>query len=256
MTDRQTELFEIIFDKDDLTWQTLIMDLIKREGMNPWDIDISVLTNRYIEMLNTLKKLDFRVSGKVVLAAAILLKIKSNKLVGDDIDEFNRLMQDDEEMDADSFYDEIAEEMDRKYIEENYGELIPRTPQPRKRKVSILELMGALQKALEVKERRVLRHIPPAQLEKPIKKVDLSALMNQVHANIMNQIKPGGKTTFTKLLPDDPSKEDKFLTFVPLLHLAHVEHRKIDLFQEKNFDEIDVTLISDTPIKHDIKKEE
>ena len=85
-------IFEILFDKDELTWQSIIQELIKTEQMDPWDVNISLLTKKYIETIKKLKELDFRVSGKVLLAAAILLKIKSNKLVGEDIEYLDRLI--------------------------------------------------------------------------------------------------------------------------------------------------------------------
>ena len=50
----QKEVFEILFERDDVTWQTMIHDLVKSEKMNPWDIDISHLAKKFLEMLNQL----------------------------------------------------------------------------------------------------------------------------------------------------------------------------------------------------------
>ena len=98
--------------------------------MDPWDIDVSLLTQKYIGMLRTLKEHDFRVSGKVVLAAAILLKLKSHKLVGEDLTELDRLLIGVEEGMDELGFEEAAQ------IEKltEIPTLIPRTPQPRKRK--------------------------------------------------------------------------------------------------------------------------
>src|SRR3989338_9153432 len=91
--DPHERIFSIIFSKaDEVTWQSIIFDLVKSEQMDPWDIDISTITQKYIHMLKTLKEHDFRVSGKVLLAAAILLKMKSHKLVGEDLNELDRLL--------------------------------------------------------------------------------------------------------------------------------------------------------------------
>ena len=73
------KIFEVIYAKDEVTWQRLLYELVKTEQMDLWDINISLLTKKYIDTIKKLKKLDFRVSGKVLLAAAILLKIKSNR---------------------------------------------------------------------------------------------------------------------------------------------------------------------------------
>ena len=142
--DPHERIFNIIFSKaDEVSWQSIIFNLVKTEQMDPWDIDVSILAQRYIGMLRGLKEHDFRVSGKVLLAAAILLKMKSNKLVGDDLSELDKLLM--------GVEDEIAELgfEDAPRIEKltEIPTLIPRTPQPRKRKVSIFDLVEALQRA-------------------------------------------------------------------------------------------------------------
>lgn len=230
----QEKIFELLFDKDEITWQTILYDLVRTEQMDPWDIDISLLTQRYLEMLKKLKETDFRLSGKVLLAAAILLKIKSNRLVGD-IDKLEELMTSTGE---EEFYEDI-EEIEQS--EEGEATLIPRTPQPRKRKVSIYDLVGALQKALEVKKRRVLRSIPTAEIEIPEKKKDITLVIKEIYEKIKNFFRTGKRLTFTNLIPSD-KKEDKIFTFIPLLHLTH--QQKIDLKQEEHFGEIEILLRS------------
>ena len=80
-------IFDIVFKQDDVSWKSIIYDLVKSEQMNPWDIDVSLLANKYIKLVKKMQEHDFRMSGKILLAAAILLKIKSKRLVGQDIEE-------------------------------------------------------------------------------------------------------------------------------------------------------------------------
>ena len=118
--------------------------------------------------------------------------------------------------------------------------LIPRTPQPRKRKVSIFDLVEALEKALEVKKRRLLNSIPPLNLEAPKKKKDITEIIREVYGRIKGFfLGLQGSLTFSKLLPSQ-SKEDKVYTFIPLLYLA--QQSKIELVQEIPFGEINVLL--------------
>jgi len=236
--DPHERIFSIIFSKaDEITWQSIIYELVKSEQMDPWDIDVSIITQKYIEMLRTLKEHDFRVSGKILLAAAILLKIKSNKLVGDDLSELDRLLIGVGEEMAELGFEEKGETQKLEEI----PSLIPRTPQPRKRKVSIFDLVTALEKALEVKKRRLLHSIPPLNIEAPKKKRDITEIIREVYGKIrsffMSALKD--KLTFSKLLPSE-SKEDKVHTFIPLLYLA--QQSKIELVQETPFGEIEVLL--------------
>lgn len=239
------KIFGILLNKEEITWKNLIYTLVKSEEMDPWDINVSELTKKYIEMIKKLKELDFNVSGKVLLAAAILLRMKSNILIDRDISQFDSMLAGYEE-DFDEEYDEETGEV--KKLEKH--ELIPKTPQPRKRKVSVYDLVNALQQALEVKKRR-LHRIPKVEIEVPEKKFDISNLMQQIYSRILNFFKTGDKVTFTQLVPTD-TKENKVHTFIPLLHLANM--RKLDLHQEKHFGEINI-LLNKANISKDISKE-
>ena len=236
--DPHDKIFGILLSKtDEITWQNIIYELVKSEQMDPWDVDVSMLAQKYIDMLRSLKEHDFRISGKVLLAAAILLKIKSHKLVGEDLNELDRLL-----MGVEDEMEElgISEEAGMPKLEE-ISPLIPRTPQPRKRKVSIFDLVEALERALEVKKRRLLHSIPPLNLEAPKKKKDITEIIREVYGKIkaffISTLKD--KLTFSKLLPSE-SKEDKVHTFIPLLYLA--QQNKIELVQESQFGEIEVLL--------------
>src|SRR3989344_3614087 len=174
-------IFSLLMSKtDEITWQTIIFDLVKSEQMNPWDIDISLLTQKYIEILRSLKEHDFRISGKVLLAAAILLKIKSTKLVGEELNELDRLLIGVEEEMQDLGFDEQSRMVEKLDV---IPPLIPRTPQPRKRKVSIFDLVDALERALEVKKRRVWQSMPP-NVEAPKKKRDITQIIKDVYGKI------------------------------------------------------------------------
>jgi len=237
----QEKVFNIIFNEDDITWKSMILELVKKEEMDPWDIDITKLSKRFIEMVSKLKEMDFKISGKIILAAAILLRIKSNRLVKEDIDNLNRLIAMTEE---DNFYDDFYEEGYNTYStpisKDEIPAIVPRTPQPRKRKVSVYDLVEALQQALEVKKRRMSRiRDKNLKIEIPDKKVDMEGLIMSLYEKIMNYFKKEKRLTFSQIVPSD-NKEDKVYTFIPLLHLD--KQRKIDLFQEKHLGEIGIAL--------------
>jgi len=231
-------LLNIIFAKDEVTWQSLLYQLIRSENMNPWDIDVSALTKKYIEMLKKLKEMDFHVSGKVVLAAAILLKIKSIKLVSDDMSELDNLLKPQEEQQQ--FFDDLEQGQTLEDWTQR-PDLIPRTPQPRQRKVSIYDLVSALQKALEVRHRRMIRHMPTGRLEVPEKKIDITKIMEEVYDKIINYLKKEQQLTYRKLV-EGQDKKNKILTFISLLTMAHYETRKVDLVQQELFGDIEIKL--------------
>ncbi len=236
-------IYQVITDTEEISWKQIIMDLIKQEDMDPWDINISTLTKRFINAVKKMKEMNLKVSGKVILAAALLLRIKSTRLIGEDVMEFDRLLASTEDPDL---YDE-----DGNFIDGELGAmgvqlqkpdnlpLVPRTPQPRKRKVSVYDLIDALDVALHVKKRRVLNQLRTKEIKIPDKKLDITRLMDDILAQVIEILTGSSQVAFSTLVPSD-SKHDKVLTFIPLLHLKNA--RKIALDQPKHFEEIWVTL--------------
>ena len=244
----QEQIFNMLMDKDDITWQSIIYDLVRTEKMDPWNVDVSVLTQKYLELIKQLKEFDFRLSGKIVLAAAVMLKIKSKRLLGADLANLDRLFAETEEAEDEL---DLDEEYKKMYAQPNEDDLklIPRTPQPRRRKVSIYELMDALEKAIEVKYKLVVRTIPDvSEIKLPEKKKDITQIIREIYTSIKSFFyvtKNQKKLTFSRLIPSS-SKEDKVYTFIPLLHLSNA--RKIDLLQEQHFGEIEIQLLK--KLKH------
>lgn len=236
----EERLIQMLVDQNEISWKSMINDIIKTEGMDPWDINISLLVEKFIERLNKYKNIELKVSGKVLLAAAILLRIKSKRLVGEDLSEFDRLIASTEVSEGE-FYDALEQELavgEKTAIEYNY-ELIPRTPQPRKRKVSVYDLVKALEKALEVKKRRFDRN-PEIEMKIPERKMDIGLVIKNLYDKIFGFFQQyKSKLTFSQLVPGN-TKLDKIYTFIPLLHLSN--QQKIELHQEQHFGEIEIKL--------------
>ena len=237
----QDRIFEMLLKEDEITWQTILYDLIKTEEMDPWDIDISLLARKYIETVKKLQEMNFAISGKVILASAILLKIKSQKLVEEDIARFEAIINPPEE----EFFPEGLDNDSLDALEKNKIVIIPKMPQPRRRKVSLQDLVSALQKALRVDQKRLIRREHaldiPAVIP-PEKKANINDIINQIYNRITSIFKTEKKLTFNKLVQSN-RREDKIATFVPLLHLDH--QRRINLLQEKHFGDIEIKIKGD-----------
>lgn len=233
----QDKLYNMLLQEDEITWQTIIYDLVKSEEMDPWDIDISSLAKKYLETVKKLKEMNFAISGKIVLASAILLKLKTRQLVEEDLARFENIINPPEELD-----NEIYGDVDLENLEENQIIVIPKTPQPRRRKVSVNDLVTALQKALEVNKRRVFRHMDDLRaiprVEVPEKKIDITEVLKDLYSRIISFFKAGGKKLTFEEFVNSPRREDRIATFVPLLHLD--TQRKIDLVQKEHFGEIEI----------------
>ena len=235
----QEKIFDMLLEQEEVSWKTLIYDLVKTEQMNPWDINITLLTQRYIQVIKEMKEHDLRISGKILLAAAILLKLKSSHLIDHDITKLDQLISQEEEiLGEDDLFEELS--AGERKLREKY-KLIPRNPQPRTRKVSVEDLIGALQKAMASKK-RILAKQRPLKFVAPKKGVDILEVIRELYHKIVYYNKKDHKTlTFTKLLPPNAGRKEKVHTFVPLLHLEN--QHKVETTQKQHFDEIYVKLL-------------
>ena len=237
----QDRIFGLLTKEDEVTWQTVIYDLIKKEELDPWNVDLSKLADSYLQRLREMKEHNFFISGKVILASALLLKLKSYRL-DDHLAEFDLQLFPPEQ----DLLDTAEEEM--KYAHLRNAEIPPllmKTPQPRRRQVTINDLMKALERALEIDERRRVRRIEEvtalSRVVIPKRNVDIVELMKTVYERIKDLLHLHGKPSLTfSQLVETKDREGKVFTFIPLLHLSN--QRKIDLEQERPFGEIDIKL--------------
>jgi len=239
----EDKIFSMLLDKEEITWKSIIHDLIRSNQIDPWDVDVSILAKRYIEFVRQAQEMDLAISGKVVFAAALLLRIKSSRLVGEDMLQFDRLLEDEPHASEEALFDEEEQLYGHQTGDElpEHLKLIPRTPQPRKRKVSIYDLMGALEKALEVKRRRVLQSMPAQPIDIPVNVRDITSLIRQAYkaVNEYYGVRRKQKLMFSQLAPSG-SRDDRIFTFVPLLHLS--SQQRIALAQETHFSDFSIAL--------------
>lgn len=233
----QEKVFDLLLKEEDVSWKSILYELVKTEQMDPWDIDITLLTKKYIQIIKEMQEHDFRISGKILLAAAFLLKIKSAYLIDHDISNLNLMINQTEEE-----IDEMFEELEEGAREKQKFPLLPKQPQPRSRKVSIHDLVEALQRAMESK-RRILAKNKPIKFILPKRGIDILEVIRDLYHKIVYYTQKENKKTitFTKLLPPNPGKREKAYTFIPLLHLEN--ERKVETNQPKPFEEIYIKLL-------------
>ena len=232
----QEQIHDLLFD-DRLSWQTIIYDLINSEQLDPWDINLSVLANKYIEKVRTLEEANFFISSKVLLAASLLLRLKSEILLSRDLQSIDDILYGKKE--------EKKYSQERIELDEEIPELVPRTPLPRHKKVSLQELILALSKAISTENRRehkaliLKQHEINAYLPIPKKLFNLQDKIKGLYSKI-KQMFVGRDERIAMSELSSMDSEEKLLTFVSLLYLD--TQQKVWLEQDGHFEEIWVLL--------------
>ena len=234
----QQQVFDILLEQEDVTWKSLLFELVRTEQMDPWDIDITLLSKKYIQIIKEMQVQDFRISGKILLAAAFLLKIKSAHLVEHDISNLDKLINQSEEVDEEGLFSDL----ENGPREKQAFTLIPRNPQARNRKVSLHDLVDALQRAMATKK-RILAQRKPVKFVLPQRRIDIMGVIRDLYLKIVyyHHKDNAEKMSFTQLLPPRAGRQEKVYTFIPLLHLEN--QQKVETTQEKAFEEIYVKLL-------------
>jgi len=179
---KQGQIQDLLFSRE-IGWLDIIHDLINTEQLNPWDIDISILTEGYLAKIQELEEADFLVSSKVLLAASLLLRIKSEILLNRYIKSIDEILFGKKEQKKYS--------LERIELDEEIPELIPRSPIPRFKKVTLKELVEALDKAITTENRRIKKEIVnrnafrETSLSLPKRKFSIKDKIKQIYTKLI-----------------------------------------------------------------------
>mgnify|MGYP001609612175 CR=1 FL=1 len=235
---KQDQLHDLLFSRE-IGWQELIYDLINTEQLDPWDINITILTEKYLEKIRNLEEADFFISSKVLLAAALLLRIKSEILLNKYIRSIDEILFGKKE--------EKKYELERIELDEAIPELIPKSPMPRFRRVTLQELMDSLGKAIATENRRIKKHLiatdalREAGIALPKKRFSIKNKIRELYEKLVGHFKENQHKTrvsFTDFIGND--KEERLIAFPPLLHMDH--QKKVWLEQERHFEDFHIWL--------------
>jgi segregation and condensation protein A len=215
--------------------------------LDPWNVDITSLTNKYLERINEFEEANYFVSSKVLLAAALLLRIKSEILLNKYMKSIDEILFGKSERKGNEF--------ERIELDENeIPDLIPKSPMPRFRRVTLSELIESLNKAIVTETRRIKKEIVNRNalretgISLPKKKYSIPNKIKDLHFRIVEYFDKNKEELtihFNSLVGEN--KEEKIISFSSLLHLEN--QKKIWIEQKEHFGEIHIWL-KDTYFKH------
>jgi len=215
--------------EEEITPIDILLQLVQMGRVDPWNIDIVDLTSKYIERLREMQELDLRVSARAILAASILVRMKSEAL-----------LYGNEENDGE---EEKTKERIRVDVE-------PLAPPLRRveRYYTFDDLLDALMDALEEAERKKPRVRKKENIEEQIFvvedfRVDIEKHVYRLYDIVKRMYVEKGEPIRFWDLVFDPTPKIIARTFLYLLFLSNMG--KVDLHQEEPFGEILVVPLID-----------
>lgn len=212
------------------SWEDVIIKIVAEEGIDPWNIDIVKFAGIFMDYLQKAEGLDLRVPARFILVAAVLVRMKSDVLAPKR--ERNIFIPE-----TDSKHNEALMAL---------ASLPPLEPPLKRvplRNVTLDELLVALKKAFEVKERREMkrervrsdlrRAVPPPEM-------DITERVNSLMKDIEEALTEITQEIEFSRLVKHWSRKEIVKTIIPLLQLQ--QDGKINLDQKEEFKEILVRL--------------
>lgn len=218
----------------------LLLHLIKKSKMEIFDIEISDITNKYLEYIEKMTEMNLDVASEYLVMASELIEMKSRKLLPTLYDN----EEDEEEINPEEELKRRLEEY-KKYkestqvfrdLEKNRASYYTKAPEIFKNysnetlvndgSIGVLDLLEAFKKLLEREEYNKPVNTKIARKELSVK---------ERVAKIRDILKEKKKVNFVELF-DDFSKPYVVVTFLSVLEMA--KNREITLKQDNNFSDI------------------
>ncbi len=203
---RELDLQEFV---QNATWRELLVELVSSNKLDPWDVDIEKVVDGYLAAIKKMKVLDLRVPANMVLAASILLRMKSDSL---SIFAMHEEAPVEEQL--------LAGPRVRPEVEQ----LVPRARMQPRRKVTLQELLSALDHAMKIEVKRQVDHermTAPISIE--IDKEDIEEKMERLFKRIKRSLDREKMTTLAQVSAAFGNTQDLLIDlFVPMLFLAHM----------------------------------
>ncbi|WP_010477485.1 segregation and condensation protein A [Thermococcus zilligii] len=204
----------------EITPVDILLQLVQMGKVDPWNIDIVDLTENYLKMLREMRELDLRISARAILAASILVRMKTEALLSEE----------------DKDEEEETEERVKVEVE-------PLAPPIRRseRYYTFDDLLEALMDALEEAERRKPKRREKEDIEEQVFvvddfRVDIEKHVYRLHDIVVELYREKREPIKFWELVFDSNPKIVARTFLYLLFLSNMG--KVDLIQEEPFGEI------------------
>lgn len=246
----------------------MLVEMARRGDVDPWNVDVIDVADKFLEELERAKKLDLRISGRVLLFTAILVRMKAEILTNEAIaheesEEEEPEMEPEgeivpDEIDFDAFqepepepegFDEELANLEQEVQKDEVLDALLKPRKKAKRFTTLKDLVHELQMAEDVEKKRKKRkkkkdEEPDAarqtlgtpheeNIEEIIAKVEeeLNYLFNRKTMLYFSEVVRGLES------------EEKISYYLSVLHLAY--RKKVEVHQEKLYvDDIELKLYS------------
>ncbi|MFZ1700583.1 MAG: segregation/condensation protein A [Pyrinomonadaceae bacterium] len=221
----------------------LLLFLIRQEQANIFDIPIAKITQKYLEYIQIMKKLDIAVAADFLVMAATLIEIKSRMLLPRDPsvteeEEFEDPRQElvDRLLEYEKFKTAAGMLYERSTVEQAIFKRGPIESDDNNAEVdaSVFDLLTVFQKI-------AARHVDEIKMEIEREEISLADMIKSLRKRIFDL----GEINLLEFFEEMRSKTELVTAFIAVLEIVRTEGVK--LLQSKTFGEIILRKVSEPP---------
>ena len=217
----------------------LLIDLIKKNEIDIYDIPIHIITEQFLEYIKEANKINLELTSEFILMASTLIEIKSKMLLPKI--KISEEEEDDEEDPRDSLVQKILEYEKYKDISEilkeshNYEAKAFYKLQEDFTNIEDIDLLKNCDvNSLAKSFKNIINKLKSENIIAEIKQESFS--IEEATSVLKNKIEKTGKILFTDLLSDSPIIEEIISFFLSVLELVKVGY--IKAYQEDDYQDI------------------
>lgn len=217
----------------------ILVDLAKSGQIDPWNIDVVEVTDKYLLTLDVTKETDLRLSGRALFYAAVLLRLKSEAL---DEEEEALLDGDDVDYDVDEESDTLVVRPPLNVLDRAIARRTS-AKQKRVRPTTLVELIAELQRLEELEREGALqvdnalrRRVTPEENRQTVINMtheeDVEGDIDRLSVLLSEWLTGTGTLTLTGVLSHCPDTREAFLALLFLDSRGKITLHQDDFYQE------------------------
>ena len=230
----------------------ILVNLAKQGKIDPWNVDIVDITDKYLAHLFQMKAQNLRLTGRTLLFAAILLRLKSNVLEGIDINQIEGTDNQDENFDDFELQDDWNDEEINTNNVISLDEVLQRRTSVRlnrSRMVNLKDLIKQLQFYEELDRKQALKnaHERAKRRVRSYARLTPDDIVNLAHDEYIEKSVEVLHENLKKIFETQDKVElntltllglDKISAYIALLFLTAEPESDIDVYQEEFYGEL------------------
>ncbi|MDX2254618.1 MAG: segregation/condensation protein A [Pseudanabaenaceae cyanobacterium bins.39] len=167
----------------------LLIDLTERGEIDPWDVQVIDVVDRFLSRLIVSDRRDLYESGQAMLYASMLVLLKANSLA-DEQANYER-DADTDEIDHDSCEDTVDLALQSLRLPANYDQRLRRLPvalPPQARRITLTELIAQIEAISEVVDRKGHKPAKRPMQGKVARKAAMKAIAQLAHKENLSEM--------------------------------------------------------------------